>query len=275
MRNIFNLKGKIVVIFGGNGYLGKEFCKALLEFGATVYACDINDSDSPENLELKKTYQEKYSLIKIDATDKTKLGKLREEILKKEKTVDVLVNLTTMKGKDFYLPFEEVSLEGWNIGLLGNLTIPFLTIQAFIPIMKKNRHGSIINISSHYGIVGNDQRIYIGANLNSVYVGEETEEKRLYSHGVYNAAKGGIINFTRYLAAYYGEFNIRVNTISPGGIYHKDENEQFLKKYSEKVPLGRKANLDEINGALIYLASDASTYVTGHNLVVDGGFTIW
>lgn len=275
MRDIFNLDGKIVVLFGGNGYLGKELCKALLEFGATVYSCDINDNDSPENLELKKTYPEKYNLIKIDATDKTKLGNLREEILKKEKTVDVLVNLTTMKGKDFYLPFEKVSLEGWNIGLLGNLTIPFLTIQTFIPIMKKNQYGSIINVSSHYGIVGNDQRIYIGANLNSVYVGEEKEEKRIYSHGVYNAAKGGLINFTRYLAAYYGEFNVRVNTISPGGIYHKDENEKFLKKYSDKVPLGRKANLDEINGALIYLASDASTYVTGHNLVVDGGFTIW
>jgi len=275
MRDIFNLNGKIVVIFGGNGYLGKEFCKALLEFGATVYSCDINDGDSPENVELKKIYQEKYNLIKIDATDKTKLGNLRDEILKKEKTVDVLVNLTTMKGKDFYLPFEEVSLEGWNIGLLGNLTIPFLTIQTFIPIMKKNQHGSVINVSSHYGIVGNDQRIYIGANLDNVYVGEEKEAKRIYSHGVYNAAKGGLINFTRYLAAYYGEFNIRVNTISPGGIYHKAENEAFLKKYSDKVPLGRKANLDEINGALIYLASDASTYVTGHNLVVDGGFTIW
>ena len=180
-----------------------------------------------------------------------------------------------MKTNDFYLPFEDVSLESWNIGLLGNLTIPFLTCQTFIPVMKANKKGSIINISSIYGLVGNDQRIYEGSNLHEVYVKNSPDIKRIYSHGVYNAAKGGLNNFTRYLAAYYGEYNIRVNTLSPGGIYQKDENDTFLRKYSEKVPLGRKANPDEINGALIFLASDASSYVTGHNLVVDGGYTIW
>ena len=181
-----------------------------------------------------------------------------------------------MKGDDFYLPFEEVSLEGWEVGLLGNLTIPFLTIQTFIPTMKKNKSGSIINIASHYGLVGNDQSIYEGANLNKVYTkGDKENKTRIYSHGVYNAAKGGLINFTRYLSAYYGKYNIRVNCISPGGIYNKDENEIFLEKYAKKVPLGRKAKPCEINGALILLASDASSYITGHNLVVDGGYTIW
>jgi NAD(P)-dependent dehydrogenase (short-subunit alcohol dehydrogenase family) len=182
-----------------------------------------------------------------------------------------------MKGDDFYSPFEEVSLEGWNIGLTGNLTIPFLTIQTFIPVMKKQKKGSIINIASHYGIVGNDQRIYIGADIDKFYgTGDIKEKKQIYSHGVYNAAKGGLIIFSRYLAAYYGEYNIRVNCISPGGIYKENcENETFTKKYSEKVPLGRRANPDEMNGALIFLASDASSYVTGHNLVVDGGYTIW
>ena len=101
------------------------------------------------------------------------------------------------------------------------------------------------------------------------------EYDREYSSGVYNAAKGGLINFTRYLAAYYGEYNVRINTISPGGVFKKEENETFLKKYSKKVPLGRKANPNEINGSLIFLASDASSYVTGHNLIVDGGYTIW
>jgi len=224
---------------------------------------------------LKSKYSDRFNQIIVDATKKNELIKLYNFIVDKEGTVDVLINTTTMKGDDFYLPFEEVSLEGWNIGLLGNLTIPFLTIQTFIPIMKQQKHGSIINVSSHYGLVGNDQRIYEGSNLHEIYVKDSPDIKRIYSHGVYNVAKGGLNNFTRYLAAYYGEYNIRVNTLSPGGIYQKNENKTFLKKYSDKVPLGRKANPDEMNGALIFLASDASSYVTGHNLVIDGGYTIW
>jgi len=275
--DIFCLDNKVAVVLGGNGYLGKQFCRVLLGYGAIVYSLDIDTTETAETKHLKKEYSDHFHLIQVDASDKNKLIKVKDEIVKKEKKVDILVTTTTMKGKDFYMPFEEVSLEGWNIGLLGNLTMPFLCIQTFIPIMKKQRSGSIINIASHYGLVGNDQRIYIGSNLNKVYVKKDIikEDNRIYSHGVYNASKGGIINFTRYLAAYYGEYNIRVNCISPGGITHKGENETFIKKYSEKVPLGRKANPDEINGALIFLASDASTYVTGHNLVVDGGYTIW
>ncbi|MHA2174295.1 MAG: SDR family oxidoreductase [Candidatus Hodarchaeales archaeon] len=224
---------------------------------------------------MKRKFPDKFKMLKTDATNKESLEILREKILDTEKTVDILVNTATMKGNDFYLPFEEVSLEGWNIGILGNLTIPFLTTQTFIPLMKTQKNGSIINISSHYGIVGNDQRIYVGSNLHELYVKDSPDIERVYSHGVYNASKGGIINFTRYLAAYYGEYNIRVNCISPGGIHYEDENETFVQRYSEKVPLARKARKTEINGALIFLASDASSYVTGHNLVVDGGFTIW
>ena len=278
MKNMFNLNKKVVLVFGGNGYLGKEFCKALLEDGATVYSCDkkINRTDE----KTKKFYEkhaDRFSNIKVDATKKEELEKTKNKISENEEKIDVLINTVTMKGKDFYRPFEEVSLEGWNIGILGNLTIPFLTIQAFIPEMKKRKKGSIINIASHYGIVANDQRIYKGANLDNIYVKDSSKKKprEIYSHGVYNASKGGLINFTRYLAAYYGKYNIRVNCISPGGIYNPKENKEFLKKYSEKVPLGRKANPDEINGAVIFLASDASSYVTGHNLVVDGGYTIW
>ncbi|MHA1186442.1 MAG: SDR family oxidoreductase [Candidatus Heimdallarchaeota archaeon] len=275
MRNLFDLDDSVAIVFGGNGYLGKQFCKILLEYGAKVYNCDVVFSEQGDSDILLKEYPKKYFQMKVDATNKDELLKLKKDIMKKEKTVDILVNSITMKGNDFYLPFDEVSLEGWNIGLMGNLTIPFLTIQTFIPIMKNQKSGSIINISSHYGMVGNDQRIYEGSNLHEIYVKDSPDLKRIYSHGVYNAAKGGLINFTRYLAAYYGEQNIRVNCLSPGGVYYESENETFLKKYSSKVPLGRKAKRDEINGALIFLASNASTYVTGHNLVVDGGYTIW
>ena len=272
---MFRLDNKVVVLIGGNGYLGRNFAKAILEYGGILYSCDMDITENKDIKELKEKYSDKFYLYKVDCTKKDEIQALKNFIFDNDGRVDVLINSVTMKGADFYLPFEEVSLEGWNIGLLGNLTIPFLTIQSFIPVMVRQQKGSIINIASHYGIVGNDQRIYEGSNLHKIYVKDHPELKCVYSHGVYNAAKGGLINFTRYLAAYYGKDNIRVNCISPGGIYQENENEIFFKKYSEKTPLGRKAKPDEINGAVIFLASDASTYVTGHNLVVDGGYTIW
>lgn len=272
---MFDLDGKVAVVFGGNGYLGRQLSKSLVERGAKTYICDINVAESKEINALEEKYRKKIQMIKVDATKQDELVKLKDLIFKQDKRVDILVNTATMTGKDTYLPFEESTLDGWNISLLGNLTIPYLTVHTFIPIMKKQRSGSIVNIASLYGIVANDQRIYIGANLNNVYLKEGKQKERIYSPASYAVAKAGLIHFTRYLAAYYGEYNIRANCISPGGIYNKNENEVFFKKYSDKVPLGRKANLDEMNGALIFLASNASSYVTGHNLVVDGGFTIW
>ena len=272
---MFRLDDKVAVLFGGNGYLGKQFCKALLEQGAIVYSCDINIADDESTNKLKIEFNDKYLKEKIDAYNKVELKNLYNKIITKHKKVDILINSITSKGNDFYLPFEEVSLEGWEIGIKGNLTIPFLTIQTFIPIMREQGFGSIINISSIYGILGNDQSIYEGSNLLEIYIKESPNIKQIYSHGVYNAAKGGLINFTRYLAAYYGKYNVRINTITPGGIYQPNENDTFLKKYSAKVPLGRKAKPDEINGALVFLSSDESSYITGHNLIVDGGFSIW
>jgi NAD(P)-dependent dehydrogenase (short-subunit alcohol dehydrogenase family) len=272
---MFNLKGKIIVLFGGNGYLGKHFCKALLENGAVLYNCDISPSTDKMILELEDRFSTQFIQKTVNASNKSELSELYEEIVKKHNRVDVLINSTTAKGNDFYLPFEEVSLEGWEIGLKGNLTVPFLTIQTFIPIMRERKYGSIINISSIYGILGNDQSIYEGSNLHEIYVKNSPNIKQIYSHGVYNAAKGGLNNFTRYLAAYYGKYNVRINTITPGGVYYPQENETFLKKYNAKVPLGRKANPDEMNGAVVFLASDSSSYITGHNLIVDGGFSIW
>jgi len=272
---MFRLDNKVVVLIGGNGYLGRNFSKAILEYGGIVYSCDKDNTEYEDVKKLKEKYPNKFCLYKVDCTKKENMLALKNKIFNKEQHIDVLINSVSMKTKDFYLPFEEVSLESWNIGLLGNLTIPFLTIQSFIPVMVEQQKGSIINIASHYGIVGNDQRIYEGSNLDEIYVKQNNKIKQLHSHGVYNAAKGGLINFTRYLAAYYGKYNIRVNCISPGGIYQKNENKTFVEKYSNKTPLGRKANPDEINGAVVFLASEASSYITGHNLIVDGGYTIW
>ena len=157
----------------------------------------------------------------------------------------------------------------------GNLTMPFMIMQACMPYMREQASGSVINISSHYSIVGNDQSIYEGSNLHEIYVKDSPDITQVFSHGVYNAAKGGLNSLTRYLAAYYGKYNVRVNTVSPGGIWMEGENQTFLDKYAAKTPLGRKAQPDEINGAVVFLASDAASYITGHNLVVDGGYSIW
>jgi len=275
MSDMFSLDNKVIVLVGGNGYLGRNFSKAILEFGGILYILDINTTENEQVIALKKKYSRNFNMHKVDCTRKDQIIAARDSILAKEKHVDVLINAVLVTYKDYYGPFEEASLEGWNFGLLGHLTIPFLTIQTFVPVMVKQQRGSIINIASHYGVVGNDQRIYEGSNLHEVYMKDRPDIKQVYSPGVYNAAKGGLINFTRYLAAYYGKDNIRVNSISPGGVYHEGENETFVKKYGERTPLGRKARPDEINGAVIYLASDASSYVTGHNLVVDGGWTAW
>jgi len=271
---MFSLRNKIVVLFGGNGYLGSQFNKVLLEFGAKLYTCDINEI-SKENEKLKNIYNEQFSYIRINALIKNELISLKNSITQEMKKIDVLINSTTAKGNDFYLPFESVSQKGWDIGLAGNLTIPFLTCQVFIPVMKEQKKGSVINISSIYGLVGNDQSLYEGSNLHEIYIDKSPDIKQIYSHCVYNASKGGLNMLTRYLAAYYGKDNIRVNTITPGGIYYPGENSTFLEKYSKRTPLGRKCNPEEVNGALIFLASDDSSYVTGHNLVVDGGYTIW
>lgn len=268
MKSLFDLSSKTIILFGGSGILGKEFTKALVAYNAKVISCDINNIPQHEKLSNVDYYT-------FDVGNEDELHKFRDNVILKHKKIDVLINSLTVKYNDFYLPFEEVSTKGWEIGLKGNLTLPFMTCKAFIKHFAQNKSGSIINISSVYGLVGNDQSIYEGSNLHEIYVKESPNIKQIYSHGVYNAAKGGLNNFTRYLAAYYGKDNIRVNTISPGGIEYPAENEVFLKKYGAKTPLGRKAKKDEINGALIFLASDASSYVTGHNLVVDGGFTAW
>jgi NAD(P)-dependent dehydrogenase (short-subunit alcohol dehydrogenase family) len=265
-NELFSLKGKNIILFGGNGLLGKHFTKVLSDFGAKVISCDIIENiDKISNVD--------YYVF--DAGNEEELLNYRDEIINKYEHIDVLVNSVTSKYKDFYLPFDEVSLEGWEIGIKGNLTVPFMTCKAFIPIMVKQNGGSIINISSVYGVVGNDQSIYEGSNLHEIYVKDSPDIKQIYSHGVYNASKAGLNNFGRYLASYYGKNNIRVNTISPGGVEFYKENDVFMKKYSAKTPLGRKAKPNEMNGVLVLLASDASSYITGQNILVDGGFTAW
>ena len=277
IKEKFDLTGKNALVVGGRGFLGRRFCAALAEFGAKVHSADLpqpslaaarDDSAIADDQSI-----EQYN---CDVTDPESVKQMVEKVAATAARIDVLVYSVTAKPKDFYVPFTECSLEGWQLVLRAELDGLFLTAQAVGKLMERAGAGSMIFLSSIYGIVGNDQHIYEGSNLRELYVGDNTSEtKQIYSHPVYAAAKGAVISLTRFLAAYWGDNNIRVNCISPGGLAHPGENEEFLKRYSARVPLGRKAGLDDVSGAIVYLASDASSYVTGHNLVVDGGWTAW
>lgn len=279
IKQKFDLTGKVALVVGGRGFLGRRLADALSEFGAQVYAADLpdlspaasSDSTTPPTQPLSTVIQKD-----VDVTDEESVRRLVSDVTNDGTSIDILVYGATTKPKDFYKPFTECELQGWQTVLRVELDGLFLVAREVGRLMETTRGGSIILLSSIYGIVGNDQRIYAGSNLPSLYAGVDTTKgQRTYSHAVYAAAKGGVISFARYLAAYWGEYGVRVNSISPGGLAHPGENEEFVRRYTERVPLGRKADVDEISGTVVYLASDASSYVTGHNLVVDGGWTSW
>jgi len=276
IKEKFELNGKNALVVGGRGFLGRRFSAALAEFGARVYSADLpepslaatRDSSTVANDHTIKQFH-------CDVTDPASVRQMVQQVSAAAEHIDVLVYSVTAKPKDFYVPFTECSLEGWQLVLRAELDGLFLVTQAVGKIMESAGAGSMIFLSSIYGVVGNDQHIYEGSNLRELYLGDTSETKQVYAHPVYAAAKGAVISLTRFLAAYWGDNNIRVNCISPGGLAHPGENEEFLKRYSARVPLGRKGGLDDVTGAVVYLASDASSYVTGHNLVVDGGWTAW
>ncbi|MDA8869502.1 SDR family oxidoreductase [Methylophilaceae bacterium] len=273
---MFNLKDKVVLVVGGRGYLGREFCRALREQNAHVISADLPFPSKAAKKSSFKSYDDDIEQMDVDVTNKDSIDLLVSKIEKKHSKIDTLIYSVTAKPDDFYLPFTECSLEGWQSVLHAELDGLFLTAQIVGKLMESEKKGSMIFISSIYGVVGNDQRIYEGSNLDNLYTNQSnTSDKKIYSHSVYPVVKGGIISLTRYLAAYWGGSNIRVNAISPGGIYHEGENEVFLKKYSEKVPLGRKANINEISSSVVYLSSDEASYITGQNLIIDGGWTAW
>jgi len=263
----FNLKNKIAVLTGSAGRLGNEFAHTLCEAGANVILVDI-DSKKNKKLEqrLKKKFDSKIISFNLDISNQNSVRQLKKDILKKFARIDILVNSAffnpsinqTQKTKKF----ETFPIEIWNKVIGVNLTGVFVCSQELGSLMSKQKNGVILNISSIYGIVGADQRIYGDSGLNS--------------QPSYAATKGAIVNLTRYLASYWHGKNVRVNTLTLGGVLDKSYMENsFIKKYSEKTILGRMANKNEYNGALLFLVSDASSYMTGSNLVVDGGWTAW
>ncbi|MDP3722494.1 MAG: SDR family oxidoreductase [Candidatus Omnitrophota bacterium] len=273
----FDLSNKVALVVGGRGFLGQRFATALSECGARVYAADLPEpSRAAAHDPARPDGGSDISQRTVDVSDPGSVQSLVSAIMTEASRIDILIYSVTTKPQDFYQPFTECSLEGWRQLMRVELDGLFLVAQQVGRVMETAGGGSMMFLSSVYGVVGNDQRIYEGANLAQLYAGAPHDpSKRLYSHAGYAAVKGAVIALTRFLAAYWGDRGIRVNCISPGGIAHPGEDAGFVERYSARVPMGRKAASDDVSGAVVYLASDASAYVTGHNLVIDGGLTAW
>ena len=266
MTDIFSLKNKTAIVTGALGLLGKKHCEALAQAGANVVVADINKDEAER---FAKILGEKHIGLKVDVTSEDSLIAARDKILSVYGSIDVLVNNAAINDM-FENPglakelsaFENYPLDAFKKSLDVNVTGVFLASQVFGSIMAEHGSGSIINIASTYGVVGPDQSIYRN----------ECGEQTFYKSAVYPVTKGAVVNFTRFLAAYWGHKGVRVNTLSPGGV-ENHQNEFFIQNYSAKTLLGRMAQPADYQGALIFLASEASAYMTGANLMVDGGWT--
>ncbi|MCX8069577.1 MAG: SDR family oxidoreductase [Thermodesulfovibrionales bacterium] len=264
--NIFSLQGKVAVVTGAGGLLGREHVKCLSEAGAKIVACDINKEQADKSVFQISTPSLSFQM---DVTSRESIKKVTEEIIHIFDRIDILVNNAAIDDK-FESPnialnqsaFENYPLELWQKSIEVNLTGTFLCSQIIGSEMAKRGSGSIINIASTYGIVAPDQSIYKNSQGEQIF----------YKTPAYPTTKGGVISFTRYLASYWGSKGVRVNCLSPGGV-ENGQDPYFVHTYSSRTMLKRMAQPSDYRGALIFLASDASSYMTGTNLIVDGGWT--
>jgi NAD(P)-dependent dehydrogenase (short-subunit alcohol dehydrogenase family) len=241
------LKNKIVLVTGASGLLGRAILKLINFEGGIAISADINNEHKIDN-----------SLYQLDVTDKKSIDTIVDNIFIKFGKLDGLVNAAYPRTDDWGNKFEDIKIESWKANIDFQLNSTFTICQAVLKRMKENRNGSIVNLASIYGVVGPDFSIYEGTEMTMP--------------AAYSAVKGGIVNFTRYLASYYGQYNIRINCVSPGGIFN-NQDESFVKLYESKVPLRRMGRPEDIAPAVCFLLSNESSYITGHNLLIDGGWT--
>ncbi len=268
----FRMDGQTAVVTGGIGLLGKEFCKTLAQAGADVIVADLNGAAAETvAAEIRGTGGKAFG-VGVNVTDPASVEAMVDFALEKTGRLDVLVcsaaldpKFDNTQGKHLN-DFESYPLKQWQDALDVNLTGLFLCAQAAVHPMKAQNHGVIINICSTYGLVGPDQRLYERP-------GQDPAQKQ-FKPVFYSVTKSGVVGLTKYLATYFAGTGIRANCLTPGGVFN-NHDDVFNSQYSARTVLGRMAHKDEMSGALLYLASDASTYMTGSNLVVDGGWTAW
>jgi 2-deoxy-D-gluconate 3-dehydrogenase len=272
MTDAFDVSGRAVIVTGGAGLLGREYGRVLVAAGASVVLADVNEASAAAVAADLRGQPGTAIGVGVDVTEEGSVAQLVRATLVAFGRIDGLVNNAALnpsfdghRTADFDLPFERYSLDLWNRTLAVNLTGMFLCAREVAPTMLAQQQGVIVNVSSTYGLVGPDQRLYES---------DAPDGRRGYKPVAYSVTKSGVLGFTRYLAAYWAGTGIRVNTLTPGGVLN-DQPEEFVRRYSARTPLGRMAGCHEYSAALLFLLSDASSYMTGGNLVVDGGWTAW
>ncbi len=271
----FSLRGRTVAITGTSGMLGARFAGAVAEAGASVVLLDVTEPDAGEVEAVRKRCRDGAQVLVLSC-DVRSDDSVREAHARAEQAlgpVDGLVNCAAIDavpseanpGVGANGPFETAPSDVFAATLDVNLHGVVRCCQVFGGAMAARGRGSILNVASTYGIVGPDQRLYASLRASGT---------PFFKPAVYTASKAGIIGLTRYLAAYWGEAGVRVNTLSPGGV-EAGQDEDFIAAYASRTPLGRMARPDEYDGAVVFLLSDAASYMTGTNLVMDGGFTTW
>ena len=269
----FSLKNKVAVITGGAGLLGVQHAKAIAEAGGIPILWDINaEASSKEAAKIARDYNIFSSGIMVDITNQESIKQAFDQVLDTVGRIDILINNAANDPKVkagenvAWSRFENYNLDRWNEDIAVGLTGSFLCSQVIGNYMAEQNRGVMLNIASDLSIISPDQRLYKKEGLK--------DNEQPVKPVTYSVVKHGIIGLTRYLATYWADKNIRVNSISLGGVY-TDQPDEFVKKLTNLIPLGRMASLDEYKAAIIFLVSDASSYMTGSNLVVDGGRTCW
>ncbi len=261
---LMDLRGRVALVTGATGHIGRVFCDALAEMGADIAILDqIPLYCSDEATRIQRKYQVRTLPLPTDLADEKAVRSVPHTIIDKLGRLDILINCAAIAPatgtEGWAVPFAKQTSEAWRLALEVNLTAAFILIQSSAEALSRSGHGSVINVGSIYGMVGPDMRLYEGTTMANP--------------AAYAASKGGLLQFTRWLATVLAP-SVRVNSITPGGVW-RNHPETFHDRYRFRTPLQRMASEQDFKGAAVYLASDLSAYVTGHNLVVDGGWTIW